>query len=70
MADVLLSSLLLFMIARLSGHKRLQAVLLTPALRIQQRIIGRGVVAVAMIRMVPIAPFTWSISWSARGSCG
>ncbi|HEY0422105.1 MAG TPA: VTT domain-containing protein, partial [Rhodopila sp.] len=55
---VLLSSLLLFMIGRLLGHKRLQGVLGTRALRIQNRIVGRGVVAVAMIRMVPIAPFT------------
>ena len=57
-AGVLLSSLLLFMIGRLLGHKRLQAVLGTRALRVQHRIVGRGVVAVAMIRMVPIAPFT------------
>ena len=55
---VLLSSLLLFMIGRLLGHKRLQAVLGARALRVQNRIAGRGVVAVAMIRMVPIAPFT------------
>ncbi len=55
---VLLSSLLLFMIGRLMGHKRLQAVLGARALRVQNRIAGRGVVAVAMIRMVPIAPFT------------
>jgi len=27
-------------------------------LRVQRRIIGQGVVAVAMIRMVPIAPFS------------
>jgi phospholipase D1/2 len=57
-AGVLLSSLLLFMIGRLLGHKRLQAVLGARALRVQHRIVGRGVVAVAMIRMVPIAPFT------------
>jgi phospholipase D1/2 len=57
-AGVLLSSLLLLMIGRLLGHKRLQGVLGTRALRIQNRIVGRGVVAVAMIRMVPVAPFT------------
>jgi phospholipase D1/2 len=57
-AGVLLSSLLLFMIGRLMGHKRLQAILGARALRVQHRIVGRGVVAVAMIRMVPIAPFT------------
>jgi uncharacterized membrane protein YdjX (TVP38/TMEM64 family) len=55
---VLASSLLLFMIGRLLGRKRLQAVLGARALRIQNRIVGRGIVAVAMIRMVPIAPFT------------
>jgi phospholipase D1/2 len=55
---VLLSSLLLFIIGRLLGHRRLQAVLGSRALRVQHRIVGRGIVAVAMVRMVPIAPFT------------
>jgi phospholipase D1/2 len=57
-AGVLLSSLLLFMIGRFLGHKRLQSLLGVRALRVQRRIIGQGVVAVAMIRMVPIAPFS------------
>jgi phospholipase D1/2 len=57
-AGVLLSSLLLFMIGRFLGHKRLQSLLGARALRVQRRIIGQGVVAVAMIRMVPIAPFS------------
>jgi phospholipase D1/2 len=57
-AGVLMSSLLLFMIGRLLGHTRLQAIFGARALRVQSRIAGRGVVAVAMIRMVPIAPFT------------
>jgi uncharacterized membrane protein YdjX (TVP38/TMEM64 family) len=57
-AGVLLSSLLLFMIGRFIGHKRLQSLLGVRALRVQRRIIGQGVVAVAMIRMVPIAPFS------------
>jgi phospholipase D1/2 len=57
-AGVLMSALLLFMIGRLMGHKRLQAILGARALRVQNSIVGRGVVAVAMIRMVPIAPFT------------
>ena len=57
-AGVLLSSLLLFMIRRFLGHKRLQSLLGARALRVQRRIIGQGVVAVAMIRMVPIAPFS------------
>ena len=30
----------------------------TRALRVQDRIVGKGVVAVAFIRMVPIAPFS------------
>ena len=58
-AGVLLSSLLLFMIGRFLGHKRLQSLLGARALRVQRRIIGQGVIAVAMIRMVPIAPFSF-----------
>ena len=57
-AGVLLSSALLFMIGRFMGHKRLQSLLGKRALRIQSRIVGKGVVAVALIRMVPIAPFS------------
>ena len=57
-AGVLLSSMLLFVIGRFLGHKRLQSLLGTRALRVQRRIIGQGVIAVAMIRMVPIAPFS------------
>jgi phospholipase D1/2 len=55
---VLLSSLLLFMIGRVLGHERLQSLLGKRALRVQSRIVGKGVVAVALIRMVPIAPFS------------
>ena len=57
-AGVLSSSLLLFMIGRFLGHKRLQSLLGARALRVQRRIVGKGVVAVAMIRMVPVAPFS------------
>jgi phosphatidylserine/phosphatidylglycerophosphate/cardiolipin synthase-like enzyme/membrane protein DedA with SNARE-associated domain len=57
-AGVLLSSSLLFMIGRFLGHRRLQSLLGDRASRIQRRIIGQGVVAVALIRMVPIAPFS------------
>jgi phosphatidylserine/phosphatidylglycerophosphate/cardiolipin synthase-like enzyme/uncharacterized membrane protein YdjX (TVP38/TMEM64 family) len=57
-AGVLLSSLLLFMIGRFLGHERLQSLLGKRALRVQSRIVGKGVVAVALIRMVPIAPFS------------
>jgi phospholipase D1/2 len=57
-AGVLLSSLLLFMIGRVLGHERLQSLLGKRALRVQSRIVGKGVVAVALIRMVPIAPFS------------
>ena len=55
---VLLSSSLLFMIGRFLGHRRLQSLLGSRASRVQHRIIGQGVVAVALIRMVPIAPFS------------
>jgi phospholipase D1/2 len=57
-AGVLLSASLLFMIGRFMGHKRLQSLLGKRALRIQNRIVGKGVIAVALIRMVPIAPFS------------
>jgi phosphatidylserine/phosphatidylglycerophosphate/cardiolipin synthase-like enzyme/uncharacterized membrane protein YdjX (TVP38/TMEM64 family) len=57
-AGVLASSLLLFMIGRFLGHKRLQLLLGARAVLVQRRIVGKGVVAVAMIRMVPIAPFS------------
>jgi phospholipase D1/2 len=57
-AGVLLSTALLFMIGRLMGHKRLQSLLGKRALSVQNRIVGKGVVAVALIRMVPIAPFS------------
>jgi uncharacterized membrane protein YdjX (TVP38/TMEM64 family) len=55
---VLLSALTLFSIGRVLGRARLQRVLGRRAGRIQSRIVGKGVVAVAMIRMVPIAPFS------------
>src|SRR4029079_6850632 len=55
---VLLSSSVLFGIGRVLGHARLQRLLGRRSSRIQSRIIGKGVVAVAMIRMVPIAPFS------------
>jgi phosphatidylserine/phosphatidylglycerophosphate/cardiolipin synthase-like enzyme/uncharacterized membrane protein YdjX (TVP38/TMEM64 family) len=55
---VLLSSSLLFGIGRVLGHVRLQRLLGRRASRVQSRIIGKGVVAIAMIRMVPIAPFS------------
>jgi phospholipase D1/2 len=57
-AGVLLSALLLFAIGRVLGQARLQRLLGRRAARVQSRIIGKGVVAVAMIRMVPIAPFS------------
>ena len=55
---VLLSALTLFLIGRFLGHARLQRLVGRRAARIQRRVIGKGVVAVAMIRMVPIAPFS------------
>jgi phospholipase D1/2 len=55
---VLLSAMLLFLIGRVLGHARLQRLLGRRAARVQRRVIGKGVLAVAMIRMVPIAPFS------------
>lgn len=57
-AGVLLSALTLFMIGRFLGHKRLQRLLGPRATRLQGRVVRKGVVAVAMIRLVPIAPFS------------
>ncbi|UZE51562.1 VTT domain-containing protein [Rhodopseudomonas sp. P2A-2r] len=57
-AGVMASSFVLFMIGRLLGHRRLQSLLGARALRVQNRIVGKGVVAVSMIRMVPVAPFS------------
>jgi phospholipase D1/2 len=57
-AGVLLSALMLFSIGRVLGQARLQRLLGRGAARIQSRIIDKGIVAVAMIRMVPIAPFS------------
>jgi phosphatidylserine/phosphatidylglycerophosphate/cardiolipin synthase-like enzyme/uncharacterized membrane protein YdjX (TVP38/TMEM64 family) len=57
-AGVLLSALVLFGIGRVLGQARLQRLLGRRALRVQSRIVGKGIVAVAMIRMVPIAPFS------------
>ncbi|WP_309142351.1 VTT domain-containing protein [Bradyrhizobium sp. sGM-13] len=57
-AGVLLSALTLFSIGRVLGQARLQRLLGRRAARIQSGIIGKGVMAVAMIRMVPIAPFS------------
>ena len=56
-AGVLLSALTLFSIGRVLGQARLQRLLGRQAARVQSRIISKGVV-VAMIRMVPIAPFS------------
>lgn len=55
---VLLSALVLFGVGRVLGHARLQRLLGRRSLRVQSRIVGKGVVAVAMVRMVPIAPFS------------
>ncbi|MGX9426585.1 MULTISPECIES: VTT domain-containing protein [Bradyrhizobium] len=55
---VLSSATLLFFIGRVLGQERLQSMLGRRALRVQERIIGKGVLAIAMIRMVPVAPFS------------
>ncbi|MBI5260375.1 MAG: VTT domain-containing protein [Bradyrhizobium sp.] len=57
-AGVLLSAAILFAIGRALGHRRLQRLLGPRASRVQGRIVGRGILAVAIIRMVPVAPFS------------
>lgn len=58
MAGVLLSAFILFAIGRILGRERLQRLLGRRAARIQERVVGRGVLAVVVIRMIPIAPFS------------
>lgn len=58
MAGVLLSALILFAIGRFVGRERLQRLLGRRAARIQERVVGKGILAVVVIRMLPIAPFS------------
>ena len=58
MAGVSLSALLLFAIGRFLGRERLQRLLGRRAARIQERVVGKGILAVVVIRMIPIAPFS------------
>lgn len=58
MTGVLLSAFVLFAIGRVLGRERLQRLLGRRAARIQQRVVGKGVLAVVVIRMIPIAPFS------------
>jgi phosphatidylserine/phosphatidylglycerophosphate/cardiolipin synthase-like enzyme/uncharacterized membrane protein YdjX (TVP38/TMEM64 family) len=57
-SGVLLSAFILFVIGRALGRERLQQLLGRRAARIQDRVVGKGVLAVVMIRMIPIAPFS------------
>ena len=58
MAGVLLSAFILFVIGRVLGRERLQHLLGRRAARIQERVVGKGILAVVVIRMIPIAPFS------------
>lgn len=55
---VALSAFLMFMVGRYLGHERLQSLLGPRALRIQKRLVGKGVIAIAILRLVPVAPFS------------
>lgn len=57
-AGVLLSALILFMVGRVLGQQTLQSLLGPRAVHIQGGIVSKGIIAVALIRMVPIAPFS------------
>ena len=57
-AGVLLSASILFVIGRALGRQRLQQLLGRRAARIQDRVVGKGILAVVVIRMIPIAPFS------------
>lgn len=58
LAGVLLSAFVLFVIGRAVGRERLQQLLGRRAARIQERVVGKGILAVVVIRMIPIAPFS------------
>lgn len=58
MAGVLLSAFIVFAIGRVLGKERLQHLLGRRAARIQERIVGKGILAVVVIRMIPVAPFS------------
>lgn len=55
---VLASASLVFSIGWLLGKRPLQAVLGPRLEAIQQKIVGNGIVAVALVRMLPVAPFS------------
>lgn len=57
-AGVLLSAFILFVIGRALGRQRLQQLLGRRSARIQDRVVGKGILAVVVIRMIPIAPFS------------
>lgn len=58
LAGVLLSASILFAIGRVLGRERLQKLFGRRAARIQERVVGKGILAVVIIRMIPIAPFS------------
>lgn len=57
-AGVSLSAFILFAIGRVLGRERLQKLFGRRAARIQERVVGKGILAVVIIRMIPIAPFS------------
>jgi phosphatidylserine/phosphatidylglycerophosphate/cardiolipin synthase-like enzyme/uncharacterized membrane protein YdjX (TVP38/TMEM64 family) len=68
MAGVLASASVVFGIGRLLGERPLKEVMGPRLGRIHKLIIGHGVVSVALVRMVPVAPF--SIVNVAAGASG
>jgi uncharacterized membrane protein YdjX (TVP38/TMEM64 family) len=58
MTGVVLSAFILFAIGRALGRERLQRLLGRRTARIQERVVGKGILAVVVIRMIPIAPFS------------
>ena len=58
MTGVSLSAFVLFAIGRALGRERLQRLLGRRTARIQERVVGKGILAVVVIRIIPIAPFS------------
>jgi uncharacterized membrane protein YdjX (TVP38/TMEM64 family) len=67
-AGVVASASLVFALGRRFGAERLQAALGPRSMRLQRRMVGHGVLTVALVRMAPIAPF--SLVNAAAGAAG
>ena len=68
LVGTLASASLLYMVGRIVGIRPVQRLLGPRLRRIQNKIVGNGVIAVVLIRMLPLAPF--SLVNMAAGASG